>query len=98
MNQQKTTLQENLRYQKLTAEKFKSNWPAAEIVRFTQEGSVSGSGQWAANAIVTIDGKEYQEIIGPWETGGDPLPNPRGSISSGPVMVIYSDGTTEVLK
>lgn len=96
--QQKTTLQENLEYQKITAQKFKSNWPATEIVRFTQEGSVSGSGQWAANAIVTIGGKEYREIIGPWETGGEPLPDPRGSVSSGPVMVIYSNGTSGVLE
>ncbi|MGO4592816.1 hypothetical protein AB4Z18_03245 [Leifsonia sp. 2TAF2] len=96
--QQKTTPQENLDYQRTTALKFKSRWPNVEEITFTREGAIDGSGEWTTNAIVTIDGKEYQEILGPWATGGQPLPTPPTSFVSTPVTVNYSDGTSEVLE
>lgn len=98
MNQQKTTLQENLKYQKLTAQKFIEYQPDVEVITFTREGSIAGSGQWAANAIVTIAGKEYRQIIGPWEAIGEDLPNTPSSYIPGPVTVNYSDGSSEVLR
>lgn len=96
--QQKTTLQENLRYQKLAAQKFISNWPYVEIITFTREGSFDGSGEWSANAIVTIEGKEYRQILGPWTGGGAPFPESPASFTPAPVTVNYSDGTSEVLE
>jgi hypothetical protein len=96
--QQKTTSPENLANQRISAQKFISNWPNVEVIEFTREGSVDGSGEWSTNAVVTIDGRKYEEIIGPWETAGDDLPNPPESLSPKPVTVKYSDGTSEVLE
>ncbi|MGO4592815.1 hypothetical protein AB4Z18_03240 [Leifsonia sp. 2TAF2] len=94
---QKRTLTENLENQRISAQKFISNWPTVEIIEFTREGSIDGSGEWSTNAIVTIEGKTYAEIIGPWETVGDDLPGPPDSFSPQAVTVKYSDGTSEVL-
>lgn len=96
--QQKTTTKQNLELQRTTALKFKEFQPDVEVITFTQEGSRSGSGQWAANAVVTIGGKQYQEIIGPWEIGGDPLPDPATPFAPTPVTVNYFDGSSEVLE
>jgi hypothetical protein len=97
--QQKTTTKENLALQRVAAQKFKSNWPQTHIITFTQEGSNNDeSGQWATNAIVTIGGKRYQEIVGPRMTGGDPLPDPAPPTPPTPVTVNYSDSTSEVLR
>lgn len=93
--QQKTTFKENLEYQKISAKKFRSNWPQVEIITFTQEGNIDGAGQWSANAVVTIGGKEYREIIGPWTTIGETLPAKAVSITPA-VTVNYSDGSSEV--
>lgn len=95
--QQKTTTKQNLENQRISAQKFISNWPQVELIEFTREGSVDGSGEWSTNAVVTIEGKKYEEIIGPWETAGDDLPAPPESYSPKPVTVKYSDGTSEVL-
>jgi hypothetical protein len=96
--QQKTTTKENLELQRIAAQKFKSNWPQTEIVTFTHEGRNSDeSGQWAANAVVAIGDRKYEEVIGPWTTIGDPLPSPAPADSGIPMTVHYSDGTSEVL-
>jgi hypothetical protein len=99
VNQQLTT-QENLANQRKVALQTIHDYPnpALESIRFTKEGHVDGSGGWSANAVVTIDGQQYQEILGTSLSGGDAVPTvPPGSIS-GPVTVTYSDGTSEVLK
>lgn len=94
---QKTTTKENLEYQRETALKFKEFQPDVEVITFTQEGSRDGSGQWSVNSIVVIAGKEYEEIIGPWTTIGDPLPDTPATHTPAPVTVHYSNGGTEVL-
>jgi hypothetical protein len=96
--QQKTTTKENLELQRITALKFKAFQPDVEVITFTEEGSVDGSGQWSANAIVLVADKEYQEIIGPWTTFGDPLPSSPPSDAGLPATVHYTDGTSEVLQ
>ena len=96
--QQKTTTKENLELQRITAVKFKKFQPDVEVITFIEEGSYSGAGQWAAGAIVTVDGKEFEELLGPWTTAGDGLPDPDLSRASGSVRVNYSDGTIEVLR
>lgn len=95
---QKTTLKENLEYQRITAVNHQSRWPNVDEITFTQEGSIAGSGAWAANAIVTIDGTEYREIIGPYSGGGDAMPLPSPGLVPGPLTVNFSDGTSEVLE
>lgn len=72
--------------------------PALESIRFTSEGHVNGAGDWNANAVVTIGGKEYQELLGIMLSGGDPFPAAPPGSKSGEVTVSYSDGTSEVLK
>ena len=96
--QQKTTTKENLELQRITAAKFKEFQPDVEVITFIEEGSYSGAGQWAANAIVVIAGSEYEEIIGPWTTFGDPLPSSAPSDARPPVTVHYTDGKSEVLR
>nr|WP_249776573.1 hypothetical protein [Leifsonia sp. C5G2] len=94
------TTKENLVNQRKVAEQIIPDYPnpALESIRFTNAGHINGSGGWSANAVVTIDGKEYQEILGTLVSGGDVFPTiPPGS-KPDPVTVIYSDGTSEVLK
>jgi hypothetical protein len=72
--------------------------PALESIRFTTEGYVDGRGDWSAHADMTVGGREYQEILGTFLSGGDILPTVPPGSNSGPVTVVYSDGTSEVLK
>lgn len=84
---------------------FRDEWqPNVEKIRFTQDGDRPGLGaSWSANAVATVEGMDYEVIIGP-ETGpgfvGDagmppeaPTPSPHP-----PLTVIYSDGTSEVIE
>ncbi|MFJ8893810.1 hypothetical protein ACIRCZ_04440 [Leifsonia sp. NPDC102414] len=84
---------------------FRSEYqPNVETVRFTRDGSRPGVGvPWCVNAVATVDGVDYQVIIGP-ATGpgfvGDngmppPAPTPSGHL---PLTVVYSDGTSEVIE
>ncbi|MFF9565233.1 hypothetical protein ACF1AJ_17940 [Leifsonia sp. NPDC014704] len=95
---QKTTPAENREYQRITAQNQHSRWPNMDEITFTQEGSIDGSGTWAANAIVTIDGKDYDRIIGPYSGIGDDIPVPSPGFVGGPLTVHYSDGTSEVIR
>lgn len=98
VQQQQTTQGENLRHQKLTARETRIKWPNIEIITFIDGGNISGSGQWAANAIITIGGEEYRKTIGPGFGIGDVLPLPSPGSSPGRVTVNYSDGTSELLQ
>jgi hypothetical protein len=93
-------LQTNLANQRKVAVKWVKDYrtPELERIRFTQDGNVSGGGEWAANAVVTVAGKDYNEILGTFMSGGDPLPTSAPGSTPGSVTVIYSDGSSEVLK
>jgi hypothetical protein len=93
-------LQTNLANQRKVATKLVKDYPNPELesIRFTQDGSVSGGGQWSATAVVTVAGKEYEEILGTFVSLGDGLPTIAPGATPGPVTVIYSDGSSEVLK
>lgn len=98
VNQQLTT-EENLANQRKVALQTMRDYPnpALESIRFTSEGHVNGAGDWNANAIVTVEGKEYRELLGIHLSGGDIFPTlPPGSVA-GPVTISYSNGTSEVL-
>lgn len=98
VNQQLTT-EENLANQRKVALQTMREYPnpALESIRFTSEGHVNGAGDWNANAIVTVEGKEYRELLGIHLSGGDIFPTlPPGSVA-GPVTISYSNGTSEVL-
>ena len=78
--------------------------PNVEEVRFTQDGGRPGLGaSWRANAIATVEGREYFVIISPdlgpsfvGGTGRPPkAPTPPVHIS---LTVVYSDGTSEVIE
>ncbi|GAA2048859.1 hypothetical protein GCM10009820_04070 [Leifsonia soli] len=101
VNQQLYT-EDNLANQRKVAKQTIRDYPhpALESIRFTSEGHVNGAGDWNADAVLMIDGEEYQELLGILLSGGDEVPSvPPGSSSPhGPVKVIYSDGTSEVLK
>jgi hypothetical protein len=94
------TTEENLANQRKVALQTIRDYPnpALESIRFTSEGNVDGAGGWAANAVVAVGGKEYQEILGTFLSGGDILPTMAPGSNSGPVNLLYSDDTSEVLK
>lgn len=89
----------NLANQRKVATEFIADYrhPELESIRYTTEGSVNGAGSWGANAVLTVDGKEYEGFIGDLSTGGTLPKAPPGS-TSGDITLIYSDGTSEVLK
>lgn len=89
--------QMNLANQRDTAIKFLGMQGGVEKIMFTQEGTYSGAGTWATNAIITIEGRDYNEILGIWILGGDQLPDIPVSSSPTPSTVIYSDGSSEVI-
>jgi hypothetical protein len=99
VNQQLST-EENLANQRKVAEQTIRDYPhpALESIRFTSEGHVNGAGDWNANAVLTIDGVEYHELLGVLLSGGDGVPTVPPGSTSGPVTVIYSDGSSEVMK
>lgn len=89
----------NLANQRKAAIAFLEKQGGVETIRFTQEGDKPGVGAlWSANVVVTIAGVEYQEIIGPQVRGGDPLPSIAPGATTGPVTVIFSDGSSEVIE
>ena len=96
--QMTTTPEENHELQKSTALRFKEKFPATESIRFTQEGNISGAGSWAASAFVTIDGKDYRQIMGPSERIGEALPAPDSLPPVDSTTVHFSDGSSEVLR
>ena len=102
MNQQSTTAT-NLANQKAAALTFLGDYPNPEVesISFTQEGSVGGAGFWAANAIVTIDGTDYDAILGrdSRASSSDPLPTfDPGASARKAVTITYSDATSEVVQ
>ena len=96
--QMTTTPEENHELQRHTALRFKEKFPATESIRFTQEGSISGAGSWAANAVVTIAGQDYRQIMGPSERIGEALPAPDSLPPVESTTVHYSDGSSEALR
>ncbi|QNE36471.1 hypothetical protein [Leifsonia shinshuensis] len=79
--------------------------PNVEKVRFTRDGSRPGFGaSWCVNAVATVEGVEYEVIIGP-ATGpgfvGDNGMPPEAPLTPPPYVpltVVYSDGTSEVIE
>ncbi|MDR6971405.1 hypothetical protein [Leifsonia shinshuensis] len=92
----------NLKLQRESALRFRSEWPNVEAIRFTREGDYAGFGaSWRVNAIATVEGTAYQVIISPdlsaaFITGAMPQASPIGSTPA-PLTLIYSDGTSEVV-
>ena len=93
----------NLALQREAALEFREEWqPDVESIRFTNEGLRPGFGSaWGANAVATIGGREYQVIIGPglgpgFPTGDGP---PEAVVANAtPLKIIFSDGTSEVIR
>jgi len=98
VNQQLST-EQNLAKQRKAAAEFVGAHPDVEAITFTREGSVSGSGTWAANAFVLVGDRRYEAIlgIGIGSTSWEPWPSQTPSPTAIPVTVTYSDGTSEVL-
>jgi len=99
VNQQLST-EDNLANQRKVARQTIRDYPnpALESIRFVSEGHVDGAGAWAADAVMIIDGKEYEEILGTFLSGGDPIPSAPPGSKAGPVDVVYSNGMTEVIR
>jgi hypothetical protein len=91
----------NLANQREAAIAFLETQGGVEKIRFTQEGGLSGFGApWAVNAVVTVNGEEYNEILGTerFSRGGNPLPSIAPGTAPAPVTVIYSDESSEVIE
>jgi hypothetical protein len=100
MNQQ-ATKQSNQALQRESALAFRTDWPNVETIRFTNDGGTPGLGSWRVNAVATVGGVEYQLIIGPsvriYLTGDVP-PESAAPSTPAPLTLIYSDGTSEIVK
>ncbi|MEV8213811.1 hypothetical protein [Leifsonia sp. NPDC077715] len=99
MNQQLST-EGNLANQKKVAAEFIKDYPHPELesIRFMAEGSVKGSGNWSAYAVVTIAGKNYDEVLGTSLSLGEGLPTVPPGPGPGPVTVIYSDDSKGLIE
>lgn len=96
-----TVKQTNLSNQRTAAVKFLKDYPNPDVetIRFTHEGGNPGWGaSWRASAVVTVAGRDYNEILGTHISGGNPLPDIVSETTPGSATVIYSDGSSEVLK
>jgi len=88
----------NLAIQKKVAIRFVAMQGGVEEIRFTQEGGKPGLGaSWRADAVVTIDGVEYRETLGPSILSGDSLPDIPPSAHN-QTTVIFSDGTRDLIE
>jgi hypothetical protein len=92
----------NRELQRESALLFRADWPAVERIRFTREGDRPGFGvPWCVNAVATVDGVDYQVIIGPNSPitfpTGNPPPAPATPPTPLPLTVIYTDKTSEVI-
>lgn len=93
----------NLDLQRESALIFREDWPNVEKIRFKREGGRPGLGaSWRVNAVATVEGIDYEVIIGPsvqGSAGGGGLP-PAAPVPHTPVplTVTYSDGTSEVIR
>lgn len=88
----------NLANQREAAELFLESRRGVEKIRFTHEGGKPGLGAgWRANAVVTVGGNEFQAILGLLSISNEPLPSVSPDWTQGPVTVIYSDGSSEVI-
>lgn len=87
-------LQANLANQRKVAVKLVKDYPNPELetIAFTDGGRVSGSGSWAANAVITVAGTDYFGTLGTLLSIGDALPAIESDAKAGPVTLIYSDG------
>ena len=91
--------QENLANQRKVAVNFLRVQGGVESIRFTDEGNRPGLGvPWSVNAVVTIDRVDYQMILGMRSIGGDPLPDIAPGTPPDPTIVIFSDGSSEVIR
>jgi len=89
----------NLINQRKVALAFLDLHPGIDRIRFTQDGGPSGFGApWAANAVITMGGEDYQAILGIGILSSDPLPSVAAGTAPGPTTVVYSDGSSEVIE
>lgn len=89
----------NLANQRKSAIAFLEKQGGVEKITFTQEGGKPGLGaSWRVDAVVTIAGADYHETIGIGIRGGEPMPHIAPSSTSIPTMVVFSDGSSEVLE
>jgi hypothetical protein len=92
--------QVNLENQRKVAVAFLEWQGGVEEIRFKGEGQEVGFGaQWSADAVVTIQGEEYEMDLGTRTVGVS------GQLSAAareappiPTTVIYSDGSSEVIR
>ena len=92
-------MQANLANQRNVAVKLVENYPNPELesITFTSAGSVGGAGDWAARAVISVGGRDYNGILGTSLSSGDGLPTIAEDATPGLVAVTYSDGTSEML-
>lgn len=77
---------------------FKEVQPGVEEIKFMQDGSYSGAGNWSVSVNVIVNGKKYKEILNQdGLDGGDPLPEGNAGTRT-PVEVLYSNGQEATLK
>ena len=99
VSEQKTE-QVNLANQRKAAITFTDFHGGIAKIKFEEEGSYGGSGFWAASAVVTIGGKDYEAILSPdleASSSGPGMPDIAPPATPAPVTVVYSDGSSGVI-
>jgi hypothetical protein len=99
------TPKSNHEYQRESALEFRTVWANVERIRFTEEGGKPGLGaSWRANAVATIEGRDYEVNIGPHALAvlhTDPPPKTQTlppTASPVALTLTYSDGSSEVVE
>lgn len=89
----------NLANQRKAAIAFLDTQGGVEKIKFVQEGGQPGLGaSWRADAVVTVKGNDYRATLSPRLISSEPLPDIAPGATRGPVTVIFSDDSSEVIE
>lgn len=92
-------MEANLANQRKAAIAFLETQGGVETIRFVQEGEPPGFGAtWRADAVVTVEGNDYRATLSPQLISSEPLPEIPPEATAGPVTVIFSDESSEVIE
>jgi hypothetical protein len=92
-------METNVANQRKASIAFLETQGGVERIRFVQEGGQPGLGaSWRADPVVTVEGNDYRATLSPRLISSEPLPDIPPEATTGPVTVIFSDGSSEVIE
>ena len=89
----------NLANQRKAAMAFLETQGGVDKIRFVQGGGQPGLGaSWRADAVVTVEGNDYRATLSSRLISSEPMPDIAPEVTRGPVTVIFSDDSSEVIE